>query len=127
MIPEWILQTFVNMIFSGIVAGIIVSMVKARMEHYYQKKGDQEKKSDELKLKQERSEKEATDREILWIRNEISGLKKGQLQLSDKLTLVKENVLVVISKQESMSDRISEVNEMVKTVVQQNFGRVIKR
>ena len=122
--PEWVIQLICNVFFSGIVAGLVVAGVKARMEHYYQKKHEDEKRAADQKDKEKRLEKEALDREISAIRNEMQSIKRNVTLVAEKVSFVKENIGVVIAKQDAAEDRVTEVNDMVKQLVSQNFGKV---
>jgi hypothetical protein len=124
MIPDWLIQILFNALISGCFSGLIVAVVKARMEHYYQKKHEEEKRAEAQKEKQERLEKENLEKDLNLIRAEVLAVKGKVSQVSDKLTFVKESVAVIIAKQESQDHRISEVSDMVKNIVSQNFGKV---
>ena len=122
--PEWLVQVVCNALLSGLISGTVVSLVKAKMEHFYQKKHEDEKKTEAQKEKQEMREKELREKEISSLKNELLAVKGKVNQISEKVSYVKESIAVVIAKQDAGDDRITEVSEMVKNIVSQNYGKV---
>jgi peptidoglycan hydrolase CwlO-like protein len=105
---------------SALISGAVLAWVKARLEHQYSVKRDNDIKNDRLREGVIEEEKKLQRERMTDFQNQISGIGVRVGKVQENLTRVDTKVQIVVERQANQNDKIDDLKGMIK----QNFGKV---